>query len=128
MDHSELDEKLFNVISIYNRTIHTTTKQRPIDFLIKNLSREDIASLAEKFENDKEIRIRRLNRKNSADLKLCKNIVKNRAVAKFNHGIRNYQILKDMVIMLLTAQQKETRNITKNKLKENINTKYPKMK
>lgn len=79
----DLDDKMLQILMIYNRTLHTTTKLRPIDFLIKNFDKETIHNLKLKFEAEKEARIAKLNTNRSKDISnLHNSIVKNRNIAK----------------------------------------------
>lgn len=81
-DSSELDDKIFDIINIYNNTIHTTTKLRPYDFISKNLTKEDINRLADFFQKNKETRINSLNIEKDSELQQCTNIVQNRTIGK----------------------------------------------
>lgn len=83
-DNSELNDKLYKIISIYNDTIHSTTKLKPIDFILKNISKQDIASLVDRFQKQKEIRTNNRNKniEPSTTENQCSNIVQNRAIFK----------------------------------------------
>lgn len=76
-----LDDKIFFIISAYNKTIHSTTKFRPIDFLNKNLTKEEISDLANFCQNNKIKRIEKSNL-NRNEIKALDNIVINRGVTK----------------------------------------------
>lgn len=79
---SDLDDKLFSIINTYNNTIHSTTKLKPIDFIEKNLTQEEIQSLAQRFKQEKEERIFRKNKNKGENFKQCNDLVRNRTIAK----------------------------------------------
>lgn len=87
-DTSDLGEKVFKALSIYNRTMHSTTKMKPIDFINKNLTAEDIRALSDKFHEEKVRRIDYLNRKRNSTFNQCENIVTNRTIVKNNPKYR----------------------------------------
>lgn len=78
----DIDERLFRVINCYNNTIHSTTKFRPIDFITKNLDKDYIKRLKEKYEHEKNQRITKLNVNKNVAYNLTDNIVKNRQLPK----------------------------------------------
>lgn len=79
----DLEEKLFKIFTCYNNTIHTTTKMRPIDFIIKNFDKESIEELSKLYEKQKIERIEKLNKNRDHEPKeLLDNIVRNRQIPK----------------------------------------------
>lgn len=80
--NDEIDNKIFKIITTYNNTIHSTTKCRPIDFINKEISKEEIESLAKKLETEKNRRTERINRNRNNNTDLHDNIVFNRDIQK----------------------------------------------
>lgn len=65
----------------FSHTIHSTTKKRPIDFIIKNFSKEDIDELSKLYQKQKLERVQMLN-KTRESKELVDNIVCNRQTPK----------------------------------------------
>jgi hypothetical protein len=96
-----LHEKIFNIILMYNRTIHATTKQRPIDFLTKNISKEEIEEISKAQEEQKRTLIQRLNNNKIQSENLHENIVINRECGKQKpkyKKLKNYKIENNRII------------------------------
>jgi hypothetical protein len=94
-DIEDLDEKIFKILLIYNRTIHSTTKQRPIDFITKNIPKEEIEKISKALEEQKKALMEKLNRDRPNNENLHENIVKNRDIAKRKP---KYKKLKKFVV------------------------------
>lgn len=76
-----LDDKIFYIITIYNQTIHSTTKFKPIDFITKNLTKEEITNFANNYQEQKTKRINKINQ-NRKENERTNNIVQNRGITK----------------------------------------------
>lgn len=87
-----LDDKLFRIMNYYNNTIHSTTGARPIDFITKNLTNEEIEGLHKRFHEQKLNRIQNLNLKRDHVYSLTPNIVKNRNIAKNSSKYRKLDL------------------------------------
>lgn len=59
----ELEDKVFKAIVSYNNTIHSTTKNRPIDLLNNLVSQEEINKLSQTLHEQKSKRINVINTK-----------------------------------------------------------------
>lgn len=81
-ENLDLDGKLFKIFTTYNRTIHSTTKKRPIDFIIKNFCKEDIDNLSKEYEQRKIKKINKLNNERNCESNQLENVVINRQIAK----------------------------------------------
>lgn len=93
-DLDNIDDKIFKVILIYNVTIHSTTKLRPIDFINKNLNKDEIEELANKFQAQKTERIEKLNKNKDNQYSLCENIVVNRDISKCKPKYKKFNEFK----------------------------------
>lgn len=116
-DSEDIDEKMDKIIGIYNNTIHSTTKMRPMDFITKHFDKTEIKELSEKFEKEKTARISKLNEKRNNNFRLNENIVSNREIAKNKpkyKKLTNFRIDNNYVI---DTNNKRNTKYSKNQLK-----------
>lgn len=116
-DSEDIDEKMDKIIGIYNNTIHSTTKMRPMDFITKHFDKTEIKELSEKFEKEKTARISKLNEKRNNNYRLNENIVSNREIAKNKpkyKKLTNFRIDNNYVI---DTNNKRNTKYSKNQLK-----------
>lgn len=122
----DIDTKIFKAITFYNNTIHTTTKLRPIDFINKNYDRNEIQTLAKRLAEEKEDRIKKLNKNRTSEYKLNENIVSNRNIAKNSPKYKRLNNYKRQGNYIFDTSRK--RNIKYNTSQQKRKFKYQKSK
>lgn len=68
-DTETVEEKIYRIVNFYNNTIHSTTGQKPIDFVNGVINRDDYPTIRLKIIKIKETIINKLN-KNREDAKM----------------------------------------------------------
>ena len=88
----KINDKIFKIMTIYNRTIHSTTKHRPIDFLTSNFSKEELQAISEHVHSKKSKIIEKLNESRDNNVELHDNVVEDRQIGKISP---KYRILEN---------------------------------
>lgn len=93
-NEDSLDEKVFKAVVLYNNTIHTSTKMRPIDFINNIISEEEITSLSKLLHANKTNKINKLNENRETVTNFENEFVRNNRIGKSNPkyiNIKNYK-------------------------------------
>lgn len=84
-----IDDRIFKIITSYNNTIYSSsTGLKPIDFITKDLDRNDVGEIRRKLEFEKIKPIKKLNSNKNGQNDLSDNIVQNRKIAKISPKYR----------------------------------------
>ena len=93
-NEDSLDEKVFKAVVLYNNTIHTSTKMRPIDFINNIISEEEITSLSKLLHTNKTNKVNKLNEHRETVTNFENEFVRNNRIGKSNPkyiNIKNYK-------------------------------------